>query len=102
MCNEKPPTRQLQTRINLNYRPLSRLSMDLKVMPHSGKGNKFILCIKDEVTNYLIMVPIYQSKAKGIGEALIEHVVMKYCVPDCIIMDLHSAFYVISYELLIQ
>ena len=30
--NEKPPTRQLQTRINLNYRPLSRLSMDLKVM----------------------------------------------------------------------
>ena len=33
MCNEKPPTRQLQTRINLNYRRLSRLSMDLKVMP---------------------------------------------------------------------
>ena len=33
MRNEKPPTRQLQTRINLNYRPLSRLSKDLKVMP---------------------------------------------------------------------
>ena len=32
MCNEKPMTRQLKTRINLNYRPLSRLSMDLKVM----------------------------------------------------------------------
>ena len=31
--NEKPPIRQLQTRINLNYKPLSRLSMDLKVMP---------------------------------------------------------------------
>ena len=28
--NDKPPTRQLQTRINLNYRPMSRLSMDLK------------------------------------------------------------------------
>ena len=27
--NDKPPTRQLQTRINLNYKPLSRLSMDL-------------------------------------------------------------------------
>ena len=34
--NEKPPMRQLQTRINLNYRPLSRLSMDLKVMPWSS------------------------------------------------------------------
>ena len=33
--NGKPPVRQLQTRINLNYRVLSRLSMDLKVMPRS-------------------------------------------------------------------
>ena len=49
--NEKPPTRQLQTRINLNSRPLSRLSMDLKVMPRSNKGHKFILCIIDEVTH---------------------------------------------------
>ena len=75
MYNEKPPTRQLQTRINLNYRPLSRLSMDLKVMPQSVKGHKFILCIIDEVTNYLITVPIYQSKAEEIGDALIEHIV---------------------------
>ena len=29
--NEKPPTRQLLTRINLDYTPLSILSMDLKV-----------------------------------------------------------------------
>ena len=34
-CNEKPPTRQLQTRIIVNYTPLSRLSMHLKVMPRS-------------------------------------------------------------------
>ena len=32
---DKPWVRQLQTRINLNYRPLLRLSMDLKVMPRS-------------------------------------------------------------------
>ena len=61
-------------------------------MPRSSKGHKFILCIIDEVTNYLIMVPIYQSKAEEIDDALIEHVVMKYCVPDCIIMDQDSAF----------
>ena len=34
---DKPPTRLLQPRIYLNYRPLSRLSMDLKVMPRSQK-----------------------------------------------------------------
>ena len=92
MYNEKPPTRQLQTRINLNYRPLSRLSIDLKVILHSSKGHKFILCIIDEATNYLITVPIYQSKTEEIGDALIEHVVMKYCIPDCIIMDQDSTF----------
>ena len=57
--SEKPPSRQLQTRITLNYRPLSRLGMDLKVMPKLSKGHKFILCIIDEVTNYLIMLPVY-------------------------------------------
>ena len=92
MRNEKPPTRQLQTRIDLNYSSLSKLSIDLKVMPRSSKGHKFILCIIDEVMNYLIMIPIYQSNAEEIGEALIEHVITKYCIPDCIIMDQDSAF----------
>ena len=60
-------------------------------MPRSSKGHKFILCIIDEVTNYLITVPIYQSKAEEIGDALIE-CITKYCVPDCIIMYQDSAF----------
>ena len=34
---DKPPKRQLQPRIYLIYRLLSRLSMDLKVMPRSQK-----------------------------------------------------------------
>ena len=66
--------------------------MDLKVMPRSGKGHKFILCIIDEVTNYLITVPVYQSKMEEVGEALIEHVITKYYIPNCIVMDQDSAF----------
>ena len=85
--NEKPPARQLQTRINPNYIPLSRFSMDLKVMPRSHKGHKFILCIIDEVTNYLITVPIYIAKPEEIGEVLIENVITKYCISEYIIMD---------------
>ena len=90
--SKKLPSRQLQTRINLNYRPLSRVSMDLKVMPRSSKGHKFILSVIDEVTNYLITVPLHQSKAEEVGEALIEHIITKYCIPDCIIMDQDSPF----------
>ena len=54
-------------------------------MPKSNKGHKFILCIIDDVTTYLIMVPLYQSKVEEVGEALIEHVITKYCIPNCII-----------------
>ena len=61
-------------------------------MPQSSQRHKFILYIINEVMNSLIMVPIYHSKAEEIGEALIEHIVTKYCVPDCIIMDQDSAF----------
>ena len=65
--NEKPPSRQLQARINLNYRPMSRLSMDLKVMPKSQKGHCYILCVIDKMTNYLVTAPIYQAKSEDIG-----------------------------------
>ena len=43
--------------------------MDIKVMPKSNKGHKFILCIIDEVTNYLITIPLYQTKSEEVREA---------------------------------
>ena len=66
--------------------------MDLKVMPKSYKGNRYILCVIDEVTNYIITSPMKQVKSEEIGEILINSVLSKYCVPDYIIMDLDSAF----------
>ena len=90
--NEKPPSRHLQTRINPNYVPVSGLSMDLKGMPKSHKGHRYILCIIDEVTHYLVTVPIFQARLEEIGEALIENVIMKYCMLEYIIMDQDNGF----------
>ena len=89
--NEKLPTRHLQTRINPNHIPMSRLNMDLKVMPRSHKGHKYILCIIYEVTNFFITVPIFQAISEEIGEA-IGNVMTKFCIPEYIIMDQDSAF----------
>ena len=61
-------------------------------MPRSQKGHKFILCIFDEMTNYLITIPIHHSRSEEVGEALIEHVISKFCAPNCIIMDQDSTF----------
>ena len=89
---DKIPNRQFQTRIKLNYRPLSRLSMDLKVMPKSYKGHKFILCVIDEMTNYLITMLIYQARLEEVGDALIDNVISKYGIKECLIMDQDTAF----------
>ena len=53
-------------------------------MPRSYRGHKSFLCIIGEVTNYVI--------TEDVGEALIENVITKYCVPEYIIMDQDSAF----------
>ena len=66
--NDKPPSRQLEARTNLNYRPMSRLSIDLKVMPRLQKGYWYILSIIDEMTNYLIATPLYQARSEEVGE----------------------------------
>ena len=90
--NGKPPSRQLETRTNLNYRPMSRLSMDLKMMPRSQKGHQYILCIIDEVNNYLVAAPLFHARSEEVGEAIIENIVTKYGTPEYMIMDQDSTF----------
>ena len=64
--------------------------MDLKCQDH--RDHKFIFCVIDEVTNYLITVPTYHSKSEEIEEALIESIISKYCIPDYISMGQDSTF----------
>ena len=50
-------------------------------MLRSYKGHKYILYIIDEVTNYLITVPIHQSRSEEMGDALIENVIQNTVCP---------------------
>ena len=61
-------------------------------MPKSQKGHTYVFCVVDEVTNFLITVPIFQARSEEVGEALLEHVITKHCIPDYIIMDQDGAF----------
>ena len=49
-----------------------------------------------------ITAPIKQSRSEEVGETLINNVFSKYCIPDYMIMDLDSAFYVLTNELFVQ
>ena len=42
--------------------------------------------------HFLITVPIFQTRSEEIGEALIENVKTKFCMPEYVIMDQDSAF----------
>ena len=66
--------------------------MDLKMMPKSQKGHQLILCMIDEMTNYLITTPLYQARSEEIGEALIENIISKCGTPDYMMMDQDSTF----------
>ena len=48
--------------------------MDLKVKPKSHKGDRYILCVIDEVMNYIITAPVKQARSEEIGEILINSV----------------------------
>ena len=61
-------------------------------MPRLHKCHRYILVIIDEVTNFLVTVPNFQAKSEEIEEALLEHVITKYCIPEYIIMYQDSAF----------
>ena len=54
------------------------------------------------MTNYLIMVPIFQARSVDIAEALIENVITKYCIPEYINMDQDSALYVSTHDISIE
>ena len=43
------------------------------------------------MTNYLITIPIHQAKSEEVGDAPIESIISKYCIPKYIIMDQYSA-----------
>ena len=61
-------------------------------MPRSQKGHRYILCVIDEMTNYLITALLYQARSEKVGDALIENAISKFAMPEYMIMDQDSAF----------
>ena len=88
----KSKQRYREGRIFLNYRPMSKVSMDIKYMPKAGNGMKFILVIIDDNLNYMVTVPLPQIKTELICEALMIHLISKHSIPDMIICDMDATF----------
>ena len=54
------------------------------------KGHRFILVVINEINNFMETIPIHLSRSEEIGDALIGHVVIRYSISECMIMDWDS------------
>ena len=78
-------------RIPLDYKPMSRISLDLKTMPYSQMGYQHILLCTCEVTNYVVGIPLPNGRAETIANALFNRVVCIFGSPKVVICDEASA-----------
>ena len=90
--NDKPPSRQLETRIKFKLQANVQIEYGSENDAQMQKGHQFILCVIDEMTNYLFTAPLYQARSEEVGEALIKSIVSKFGTPDYMMMDQDSTF----------
>ena len=60
--------RPFQKRVNINVPAMTKLSMDIKHMPTSH-GYSYILVLLCEVSNYIVVLPLYLTKTLHILQA---------------------------------
>ena len=84
-------SRPKKPRIPIDYRPMSRLSCDIKYMPPGIDGYRFILVVTCEVTNFVVAVPLKCRTAEAIANALYYRVFLVYDPPTMLIIDEDTA-----------
>ena len=80
-------TRPFHARVPDSYRPFDRISLDFKSMPASVTGFKHLMVVCDEITRFVVCVPLKSLDAETICEALIQKVFSIFGPPSCLITD---------------
>ena len=74
-------------RIPLGTRTMARMSMDIKEMPESELGVRYILVCVCEFTNWMKAILLGDQKAQTIAIALYFKICCEYGTPKAIIFD---------------
>lgn len=73
--------------------PFERVHMDLiGPLNSSSDGNKYVVCVVDVLTRYVIAAPIRNKEATTVAEALVKSVVSVHGAPRQIVTDNGSEF----------
>ena len=74
-------------RIPDSYRPFDKMSLDFKSMPTSVAGYKHLMVACDEMTRFVICVPLRTLDAETICEAILQKIVTIFGPPSQLITD---------------
>lgn len=61
-------------------------------MPETLRGNKYILTFQDDLSKYVIPVPIRQQDAETIAREFVAQVILEYGTPSIVLTDQGSNF----------
>ena len=91
--NSKRFHRPLQKRTyDISQPALANVSMDVKYMPNSNKGFKYLLVILCEITNFLVTHPLKEVTASEVCRILVEEFIAYFSTPVRIVCDQDPAF----------
>ena len=71
---------------------LANVSMDIKYMPKSSKGYKYLLVILCEVTNFLVTHPMKEVSAEQVCTILVDEFISYFSTPVRIVCDQDPSF----------
>ena len=68
--------------------PFERVHADLcGPLPQTENGNKYIFCVVDAFTKWLIAIPLHEQTALTVTNAFIDQFITKYSVPTIVVTD---------------
>lgn len=73
--------------------PFEKCSLDIVgPMPETERGNRYILTFQDDLSKYVIAVPISHQDAETVAKGFVTHVVLKYGTPHTVLTDQGTNF----------
>ena len=91
--NSKRFHRPLQKRTyDISQPALANVSMDIKYMPKSNRGYKYMIVILCEITNFLVTHPLKEVTASEVCRTLVEEFIAYFSTPVRIVCDQDPAF----------
>ena len=91
--NTRPQTRQELEITDTQSEPWIKIALDIVgPLPMTENGNKYLLTCQDNLTKYLIAIPLENQEASTVAEAFVTQICLTHGIPQIILTDQGANF----------